>query len=85
MSEPEGSGLPLAESMYLVIPVLACGITGILKTMGDAGLLFLEKNYEGPTELLNLLWEDETLRWRIVTRQKEHVRIFLEAQVQRQS
>lgn len=84
MSEHEGFGIPLAESMYLGVPVLAYGVEGILETMGDAGILFFEKDYEGLAELLNLLWEDETLRRRIVTRQKKHAHKFQEAQVRRQ-
>ncbi len=81
MSEHEGFGLPLLESMYFSLPVLAYGTTGVPYTMGDAGLQFLRKDYESLAELIQLLQQDEALRQRVIARQKEHVQQYLEPEV----
>ena len=84
MSEHEGFGLPLLESMYFSLPVLAYSTTGVPYTMGDAGVQFYEKDYEGLAELIQLLMEDQALRQRLIARQKERVQIFLEPEVRAQ-
>lgn len=81
MSEHEGFGLPLLESMYFSLPVLAYGTTGVPYTMGDAGLQFYRKDYESLAELILLLRQDETLRQRMIARQKKHVQQYLEPEV----
>lgn len=83
MSEHEGFGVPLIESMYLGLPVLAYGVTAVPDTLGEAGILFFEKRYEHLAELIDMLASDEALRHRIVSRQREQVREFLEPQVRR--
>jgi glycosyltransferase involved in cell wall biosynthesis len=84
MSEHEGFGLPLIESMYLSLPVLAYGSTGVPYTMGDAGVEFYKKDYEGLAELIQLLMKNQALRQRLITRQKEHAQNFLEPAVRAQ-
>ncbi len=84
MSEHEGFGVPLIESMYLGLPVVAYGAAAVPETMADAGVLFSRKEYESLAELIDLLLADEALRGRIIERQKARVRAFLEPQVHRQ-
>lgn len=84
MSEHEGFGKPLIESMYLGLPVVAYASTAVPDTLGDAGVLFYEKDYEALAELLATIVEDSDLRRRIIARQAERVRQFLEPQVRRQ-
>ncbi len=84
MSEHEGFGLPLVESMYLDLPVLAYGVSGVPDTLGDAGILFYEKNFERLAELVHLLANDPQLRRRIVARQRQQMQQFLEPNVQQQ-
>ncbi len=81
MSEHEGFGLPLVESMYLGLPVLAYGVTAVPYTMRDAGVLFFEKKYAQLAELVQILTTNRPLRERIITRQKTHAARFLAPQV----
>jgi glycosyltransferase involved in cell wall biosynthesis len=81
MSEHEGFGKPLIESMYLGLPVVAYASTAVPDTMGDAGIMFFRKDYEALAELIATILADDGLRGRIVTRQTERVRHFLEPQV----
>ncbi len=84
MSEHEGFGLPLLESMYFGVLVIAYGVTGVPETMGDAGILFFKKEYEALAELLDMLLSDKALRDRILIRQKERAGDFLEPKVRSQ-
>jgi glycosyltransferase involved in cell wall biosynthesis len=80
MSEHEGFGKPLIESMYFGIPVLAYAAAGVPETMGGTGVLFREKDYEALAELVDMFIKDEALRNRIIAR--ERVKEFLEPLVQ---
>ena len=80
MSEHEGFGMPLIESMYCELPVLAYGITAVPSTMGTTGVIFTEKNFAELAELVNILLTDKPFRRRLIARQKEHVQAFLEPQ-----
>lgn len=84
MSEHEGFGKPLIESMFLGLPVVAYGSTAVPDTLGDAGVLFYKKDFEALAELIALLVADRSWRGRIIARQKKRVQVFLEPQVRRQ-
>lgn len=84
MSEHEGFGKPLIESMYCGLPVVAYASSAVPETMGDAGILFYEKDYEALAELVNILVKDQELRRRIIARQTRRAQDFLEPQVRRQ-
>jgi glycosyltransferase involved in cell wall biosynthesis len=84
MSEHEGFGKPLIESMYFDVPVLAYGVTAVPSTLGDAGILFARKDYEALAELCGLLLSDQDLRAQIIQRQRGRVAMFLEPQVREQ-
>ncbi len=81
MSEHEGFGKPLIESMYLGLPVLAYATTGVPGTMGGTGVLFHEKNYEVLAEMVDMLIKDRALRARIIVRQQARAQMFLAPQV----
>jgi len=84
MSEHEGFGVPLIESMYFSLPVLAFGTTAVPYTLGDAGLQFYRKDYERLAELIQILMQNQSLLRRIIARQKERVQRFLEPEVRAQ-
>lgn len=84
MSEHEGFGVPLIESMYLGLPVVAFGASAVPETMADSGVLFYRKDYEHLAELIDLLLADEPLRKRLTDHQRARVEAFLEPQVHRQ-
>ena len=78
MSEHEGFGVPLIESMYCGLPVLAYGVTAVPDTLGRSGVMFTEKRYAELAELVDILLMDEDLRQRIIARQNKRVQAFLE-------
>ena len=84
MSEHEGFGKPLIESMYLDLPILAYRSTAVPYTLGDAGLIFNHKNYEALAEMVDILIKDNDLRTRLIQKQRERVQQFLEPQVKQQ-
>ena len=81
MSEHEGFGKPLIESMYLGLPVLAYAAAAVPFTLGGAGVLFHDKDYEALAEAVDLLMQDRLLRQRIVAGENERVKTFLEPHV----
>ena len=83
MSEHEGFGKPLIESMYFGLPVVAYASTAVPDTLGDAGILFHHKDFESLAELVGLLVQDRSLRRRVIARQTRRVKAFLEPQVRR--
>lgn len=84
MSEHEGFGKPLIESMYLEVPVMAYATTAIPSTMGDAGILFHDKNYEALAEVADIILDDKKLREKLIAGQNRRVADFLEASIKRQ-
>jgi len=83
MSEHEGFGRPLIESMYLRLPVLAYAEAAVPDTLGEAGLLFRQKNYEALAEVVDLLVRDQVLRARVILRQQQRAANFLVSNVRR--
>lgn len=81
MSEHEGFGKPLVESMYLGLPVLAYAATAVPDTLGEAGVLFHKKDYAVIAEMAHLLVREKELRTRIIARQREQAQHFLEPAV----
>jgi glycosyltransferase involved in cell wall biosynthesis len=78
MSEHEGFCVPLLESMYLGVPIIAHKCTAIGETLGDAGVLFREKRFDEIAEMAHLLVTDEDLRTRIINKQKDRALFFQE-------
>jgi glycosyltransferase involved in cell wall biosynthesis len=81
MSEHEGFGKPLIESMYLGVPVLAYAAAAVRGTLGQAGLLFRYKHYEALAEAVDVLVRDAALRQRLIERQHVWAEQFLEPAV----
>lgn len=71
MSEHEGFGVPLIESMWFDVPVVAYKSTAIPETLGSAAVMFDEKrNYNLIARLMNLIFVDEDIREKILAEQK---------------
>jgi glycosyltransferase involved in cell wall biosynthesis len=77
MSEHEGFGKPLVESMYLGLPVMAYAAGGIPGTLGPAGVQFHHKHFEGLAELAHQLVSDQALRQRLIAGQCQQAAAFL--------
>ena len=83
MSEHEGFCVPLLESMYFKIPIIAYNSTAIPYTLDKAGILVNEKNYEEIAETINLVVEDDKLRNKIIKRQNERLKDFEKSKVEK--
>jgi glycosyltransferase involved in cell wall biosynthesis len=76
MSEHEGFGVPLVESMHFGVPVVAYKAAAVPETLGGAGLLLTARNHVATAELIGLLDEDCDLRERVVARQRARLHDF---------
>lgn len=76
MSEHEGFGVPLVESMAFDVPVLAYSRAAVPYTLAGAGLTFNEKDFPRVGELLELLRTDGSLRERVIRAQRDRLREF---------
>lgn len=76
MSEHEGFGVPLVESMAFDVPVLAYSAAAVPYTLGGAGLTFDVKDFPRVGELLELLRTDKSLVESVIGSQRERLRDF---------
>jgi len=76
MSEHEGFGVPLVESMLMRVPVLAYSATAVPHTLGGAGVQFREKRLAEVAETAHLLATDETLRAAVLAGQDRRLTAF---------
>lgn len=77
-SEHEGFCVPIIEAMFLGIPVIAYDKAAVKGTMGDAGILFNNKDYAFISELIDKIENDNALRNNIINKQKKHAESFSE-------
>jgi len=82
MSEHEGFGVPLVESMLMDLPVLAYRCTAIGDTLGGAGLQFTEKRLGEVAELAHALATDAALRRVVLAGQRRRLAAFAPAAVE---
>ena len=82
MSEHEGFGVPLVESMLMRTPVLAYRCTAVADTLGEAGLQFSEKRLAEMAEAAYLLATDQSLRGRVLRGQDRRLPVFAPATVE---
>lgn len=73
MSEHEGFNVPLLESMYFDIPIIAYNTCAIPYTLGDAGILINSKEYGVISELINIVVNDKDLSMKILKKQKKQL------------
>ena len=76
MSEHEGFGVPLVESYYLGVPVVAYVAGAIEETMNGGGILVHEKDFAKTAALLDKLHKDEVFREKIVLSQRKALEKF---------
>ncbi len=73
LSEHEGFGVPLIESMIFDLPVIAYDSSNIKNTLDGGGILFKEKNLEYIAGFLSLLANNHALRREIIKTQRDNV------------
>lgn len=83
MSEHEGFCVPLLESMYFGIPIVAYNSSAIPYTLDNSGLLFNEKRFDEIGELLNILLKSQKLKNKIIQKQKERLKEFDKSKITR--
>lgn len=81
MSEHEGFCVPLVESMFFGLPIVAYNAAAVPETLGDAGILFEKKDYPAIAEAVMELLENQDLRNHLVESGKRRLQAFTEASV----
>jgi glycosyltransferase involved in cell wall biosynthesis len=82
MSEHEGFCVPLIESMWFDIPILAFKSSAVPETLADAGLMFTDKNdMAGLAALAHLLVGDSALREKLIRAQQRRRLTYLPERV----
>ena len=76
MSEHEGFGIPLVESMYYGVPVIAYRAAAVPYTMGDSGVLVAEKDFPAIAELIDIILTRDNIRKKIIEKQKIRLKDF---------
>ena len=82
MSEHEGFGVPLVESMLMRVPILAHAAAAVPHTLSGAGVQFREKRFPEVAELGHLLATDEALRAPVLAGQDRRLSAFAPAAVE---
>ncbi len=82
MSEHEGFCVPLLESMYFGIPIIAYNSTAVPYTLDGAGILINKKRYDEVAELAGILVNDKKFRNGVVELQKLHLERFKKSEIE---
>jgi glycosyltransferase involved in cell wall biosynthesis len=76
MSEHEGVGLPLLESMYTGLPIVAFGAAAIPETVGDGGIVLPSKKPAVVAAAAHRLVTDAELTATLTANAKAHLKRF---------
>ena len=76
MSEHEGFGIPLIESMLFDLPVLAYNSSNIKSTLNGGGILFNEKSHQHIAATIQLLRENHAFKTEILNTQREALKVY---------
>ncbi|MCP5498774.1 MAG: glycosyltransferase family 4 protein [Leptospiraceae bacterium] len=76
MSEHEGFCVPLLESMFHEIPIMAYDAGAVKETLSGSGILFYEKKFEIIAELAYKLLYDPEFRFHITSKQNTRLQEF---------
>ena len=71
MSEHEGFCVPIVESMFFKIPIIANNSSAIPYTLGKAGMLVREETFEEVGELIDLILCDKNMKKEIIEKQTQ--------------
>jgi L-malate glycosyltransferase len=76
MSEHEGFGVPLIESMVHDLPILAHEAAAVPETLDAAGILFREKRFDLVAEMMGRLTHDPLFRNAVIEGQRERLKRY---------
>lgn len=84
LSEHEGFGMPLIESMLFDVPVVARGVSSIPYTLGEGGLILKNGDPREAAAVLHTLLSEPGLRRRVIAAQRRNVERFAPDHLRRQ-
>jgi glycosyltransferase involved in cell wall biosynthesis len=73
----EGFCVPLIESMFFGLPVLARNSTAMPETLAQSGILFNQLGYQATAQTAHLMITDTSLRQQIIATQTQRLQAFL--------
>lgn len=76
MSEHEGFGVPLLESFYMRVPVVAYAAGAVEETMNGGGVVLFKKDFLKAAALLDMIHRDRKIKEKIVASQLEALRKY---------
>ena len=76
MSRHEGFCIPIVESMYFGLPVIAYNSSAIPETLGGTGILINNNNYPEIAEIIKECIDNKELKNKIINKQKERLKDF---------
>ncbi|MDX9970624.1 MAG: glycosyltransferase family 4 protein [Candidatus Gracilibacteria bacterium] len=77
MSEHEGFFVPVIESFYFNLPVMAYRAGAVSETMGDGGIIFDSKDFISVAENMNKIFSDLDFRTKLLSKQKSSLSNFI--------
>lgn len=80
----EGFCVPLIESMFFELPILARNSTAMPETLARSGILFNQLGYLETAQTAHLMITDISLRQQIIATQKQRLQAFLPDAVEAQ-
>jgi len=81
MSEHEGFGVPLLESFYMRVPVVAFAAGAVEETMNGGGVILPEKDFLKTAALLDMINRDSKIKEKIVDSQLEALKKYKKERV----
>ncbi len=81
MSEHEGFCVPLVESMFFDLPVIAYRAGAVPETLADAGILFDQKDYPAISEAVLECLGNARLRNQLIQRGKKRLQAFTDTAI----
>lgn len=76
MSEHEGFCVPLIESMYFGVPIIAYNSSAIPHTLGQCGVLVDNKDFIEISDIIEKIVKDKSYREQIINGQYERLKFF---------
>ena len=76
MSEHEGFGVPLLESMFFGVPIIAYKSSAIPETLGNSGIQIQNEKPEEIAEIIDIIKSDHKLKNEIIEKQKLQLSTF---------
>jgi L-malate glycosyltransferase len=76
LSEHEGFCVPLVESMYFNVPVIAYNSSAIEDTLGKAGILLQNRDIESAAGFINWVIDDDPFRKALLEQQNRRLSVF---------